>query len=186
MRTTLAALMALGAVTAYASPTVDAARAPVACAALHADDLAGSGYAPVSPQGTSLRMRADQIGAPSDLHTELCFHYQDTGRRRVVHVTIETFDKIDGLAQWLEDKNRQAAGDGARIAKIGEATCERGDYVQKDGGAERIQHYLTCDQLVGRQRIGIGFEAPDRADGLPSDEATLRALAAVIARLPAQ
>lgn len=165
--------------------TTDATRAPLACGLLKPEDLAGTGYAPIAPQGTSVRLAADQAGAPSDLQAELCFHYQDAERRHVVHVTVETFEKADGLAQWVEAKNRLAASDGAQTVTIGEVTCERGDYAQKLADGTRTQHYLTCDRLVGRRRVGVGFEAPDRADGLPTDAAALQALAAIVSRLPA-
>ena len=182
--TTLALLTALSALTSLsvAAQVGASSDAPHACALLHADDLAGSGFELGAPNGNMLRLTPAQSGAPSAMTVELCFHYTGAARRRSVNVSLETYDSADGVAAWLEARNRQAEADSAQVTQHDGSTCERGSYTQQTPNGERVLHYLACDRLDGRQRIGLGFESADGADTLPTSADAAQLLAALAKR----
>lgn len=163
-----------------------------ACALLSPAQLSRLGLsAAVAPNPNTVELGPEQSGAPSALRADLCFHYNGTrGSRHALTVTVETYEKSEGVAEWLERQNQRGAPAEIRVARHGVTTCEQGRYdsnvnLQTGSGARetRVQHYLSCDRLVGARRLGLAVETPGTPAQLPSDATLIEALDAIEARL---
>ena len=144
-----------------------------ACAAVKRDDLRPTGFSWVGePVANSLELSPEQSGAPSAMKVTVCVFYADRqNSRRTFNLTVESFASVAGVPEWLEKQNSKVAAD-ASLSRFDSVTCESGQYDATGKGdaisGKLVQHYVSCDHLIGSKRIGIGFESPDSADSLPS------------------
>jgi hypothetical protein len=161
-----------------------------ACDLLDAAQLASAGFTLSGrPRGNTFEVTTEQSGAPSEIHADICFFYDGIeGGRRSVNVTVETFARMDGVAQWLAGKNQKTTSDGAALSQHGAITCESGlyDYVSANTdnrNDKQQQRYLACDTLHAAHHIIVGFDVPADDAKLPSTAQVTSLLERVIARL---
>ena len=157
--------------------------APLACRSLQASDLAGLDYDISQPNGNALKLTPAQSGAPSAVQVQMCFFYTGSARLLSVNVIVERYADANGVREWLDENNRRAMEKSARIEQIGDVTCEHGETLDRIDGTVRKLRYLACDQLIGAQRIGIGFERSGDDIALPTPARAAQIVERLVARI---
>ena len=160
------------------------------CRLLTAADLIKIGYnITTSPRDNEMDMSTEMSGAPTPIHTELCFYYADAeNSRKSVSFAIDRFEKMDGIVDWLKMKNDAAKTETTVVTEYGDTICEEGDYpftVSKTAprSKEMTQFYVACDRVVDHRRISLSIENPVERTSLPSTTETKALLDLAIGRL---
>lgn len=161
------------------------------CQILADADLGKIGYTLAGePRANSMDITAERSGAPSDIHSDICFYYSgEAVSRKSVSLVVDRFTKIEGVAAWLKMKSDAAKDDKTLLTEIGDTVCEEGEYSfattkSGDSSTQPIQHYIACDRLVGHRRISLSIEMPDQRAGLPTPAESNLLLGLAISRLP--
>ena len=142
-----------------------------------------------SPRDNEMDMSTEMSGAPTPIHTDLCFYYADVeNSRKSVSFAIDRFEKMDGIVDWLKMKNDAAKTETTVVTEYGDTICEEGDYpftVSKTAprSKEMTQFYVACDRVVDHRRISLSIENPVERTSLPSTTETKALLDLAIGRL---
>jgi hypothetical protein len=178
--------------TAFAQAVTSIASGPGSitptCATVKAEDMKAIGFTwSGEPVANSLELTPEQSGAPSAIKVSVCIFYAGGhGSRQTFNLTVETFENLNGVAQWLEQQNSKVPAD-AVLTRFGGITCEAGHYdtagTDANAASKLIQHYVSCDHLDGSRRIGVGFEMPGTAKDLPAPGKVVDLLKTLTARL---
>lgn len=160
-----------------------------ACRLLSPKDLKTIGYdITTPPRDNEMDMTTEMSGAPTPIHTDLCFYYANAeNSRKSVSLAIERFEKMDGILDWLKMKNDQAKTPTTVATEFGSTVCEEGDYpftVSKTAprSDEMTQFYVACDRVIANHRFSLSVEMPVTRTGLPSAAETKNLLDLAIDR----
>lgn len=160
-----------------------------ACRLLSTKDLKAIGYEiKTPPRDNEMDMTTEMSGAPTPIHTDLCFYYADVeNSRKSVSLAVERYEKMDGMLDWLKMKNEQAKTPTTVVTEFGSTVCEEGDYpvtVSKTAprSPETTQFYVACDRVIANHRFSLSVENPVTRTGLPSVAETKELLDLVIDR----
>lgn len=172
MKIKFAAAIFLFAISLAQAAPPGAASQPAVCRLLQPADILALGIAEyAAPQANVMELTAEQTGAPGSIHAELCFFYAgQQGSRHSLGITVETYERTEGLAEWLSSQNQKSGDKNSVLTQFGQTTCEQGSYPfqsSKAGEQPLRQHYVSCDQLTGNQRLSLIVETPDSAQMLP-------------------
>lgn len=145
------------------------------CRLLSSKDLKSIGYEiKTPPRDNEMDMTTEMSGAPTPIHTDLCFYYADVDNsRKSVSLAIERYEKMDGMLDWLKMKNEQAKTPTTVVTEFGSTVCEEGDYsvnVSKTAprSPETTQFYVACDRIIANHRFSLSAENPVTRTGLPT------------------
>ena len=160
----------------HAATPAATANQPAVCQLLQTSDIQALGIADhAAPQANVMELTAEQTGAPGSIHAELCFFYAGKqGSRHSLGITVETYERTDGLAEWLNSQNQKSGDKNSVLTQFGETTCEQGSYPfqSANAGTQTLtQHYVSCDRLTGNQRVSLIVETPDSPSPLPAAQA---------------
>lgn len=122
------------------------------------------------PASSMRIIKKEESGAPADFLSEYCT-FNSGDERQFLSVGVHTFAAPvtqEQLEAW-ESSSSGADDTYSNVAKgkIGEATCETGQYdnSQADASGKRkpaTQYYTACDTLLqNRRRITVNLQVPD-------------------------
>lgn len=173
MKIKFVAILLLFAITSAQAQSPSPASLPAVCRLLQVADIQALGIAEhAAPQANVMELSAEQTGAPGSIHAELCFFYAgQQGSRHSLGVTVETYERTDGLADWLNSQNQKSGDKNSVLTQFGDTTCEQGRYPFQSANASSqplTQHYVSCDRLTGNQRLSLIVETPDSPKPLPT------------------
>ena len=180
MRINLAATMFLLAISSAHAEVPASASLPAICRLLQPADIQAIGIADyAAPQANVMELTAEQTGAPGSIHAELCFFYAgQQGSRHSLGITVETYERTEGLADWLSGQNQKSGDKNSLLTQFGDTTCEQGSYPFQSAKTDNnpsaqplTQHYISCDRLTVNQRLSLIVETPDSPAPLPVAQA---------------
>lgn len=183
----LALLLGIGIQTAAAEDTPGGR----ACELVKTTDLAEWGYGPGTRNVSWMQdLDKSEASAPVNVHSELCsMNSDDNASKGVAIVVFEAFSgdtSADNISAWLKAvaARDRKPGDKFEEVQVQEATCESGEYAVPSAEEAQTYYYVSCDRLMGRQRVAINVQQTDAAK-LPTPPQVKKLLDQAIKRLGA-